>query len=142
VNPLRVYETIFVVDAHLTGEQIEASVSKFLKILEKNKVQIKSVDRWGKRRLAYEIKRRQYGFYVHIVFSSDEPFVRTLEREYKLDETILRFLTVLVPKDAPLRPVIEGAGSEKPTDVSAPSDVPSSPEPATPKAPTEPEQAG
>ena len=133
---MRVYETIFVVDAHLTGEQIEASVGKFLRLLEKNKVQVQSVDRWGKRRLAYEIKRRQYGFYVHVVFSSDESFVRILEREYKLDETILRFLTVLVPKNAPAKP-----GPDKPADPSAAPTVPS-PEVKPPEIPIEPEQAG
>ena len=133
---MRVYETIFVVDAHLTGEQIEASVGKFLRLLEKNKVQVQSVDRWGKRRLAYEIKRRQYGFYVHVVFSSDESFVRILEREYKLDETVLRFLTVLVPKNAPAK-----SGPDKPADPSAAPAVPS-PEVKPPEIPTVPEQAG
>jgi small subunit ribosomal protein S6 len=94
---LRQYETTFVVDAHLSNEQIESTIDKFTKFIEKNGVKIKNVDRWGKRRLAYEINKKQYGYYVYVRFEAEGTFIKTLERHYKLDEAILRYLTVLVP---------------------------------------------
>jgi len=51
----RSYETTFIADAHLSNEQIETVISKFTKIITNNGGEIKFIDRWGKRRLAYEI---------------------------------------------------------------------------------------
>jgi small subunit ribosomal protein S6 len=97
---IRQYETTFILDAHLPNEQIEASVEKYSRLIDKNGGKIKSVERWGKRRLAYEVKKKQYGFYVHIRFESEGPFIHELERVYKLDDTIIRHLTLMVSKQA------------------------------------------
>jgi len=59
-----------------------------------------NVDRWEKRRLAYEIKKRQYGYYVEIIFEAPSNLVKILERDYRLDENILRYLTVTLTKKA------------------------------------------
>jgi small subunit ribosomal protein S6 len=94
------YETTFILDAHLPNEQIEASVGKYSQLIEKNSGKILSVERWGKRRLSYEIKKKQYGFYVYIRFESDGKLCLELERVYKLDDSVLRHLTLLVSKQA------------------------------------------
>ena len=93
----RQYETTIVIDAHLSGEQVDTTISKYSKFIEDNKGKIKLIDRWGKRRLAYEIAKKQYGYYVYLRFEADGSFIKELEKEFKLDDTILRFLTVLVP---------------------------------------------
>jgi small subunit ribosomal protein S6 len=54
------------------------------------------VEDWGKRRLAYEIKRKQYGFYLNVRFSGPEALPLLLEREYRLNESVLRHLTVKI----------------------------------------------
>ena len=95
---VRQYETTFIVDAHLPTEKIDESIDKFLSFIEKKGGKIHHVDRWGKRRLAYEIRKKQYGYYVYLRFESEGEFIKVLEREYKLDDSILRYLTVLVPK--------------------------------------------
>ena len=79
-------------------QEIEKGITKYTKFIEKNGGAVKSVDRWGKRRLAYEIKKKQYGYYVYVRFEMDGSQIKELEREYKLDDSILRYLTVLVPK--------------------------------------------
>jgi small subunit ribosomal protein S6 len=94
------YETTFILDAHLPNEQIETSVEKYIQLVDKNGGKIKSVERWGKRRLAYEIRKKQYGFYVYIRFESDGKLIQELERVYKLDDSVIRYLTVLVSKQA------------------------------------------
>lgn len=95
---LRQYETTFIVNAQLEGEQIDAAIEKYTKFIENNGGKVKSVDRWGKHRLAYEIAKKQYGYYVYIRFEAAGSIIRELEREFKLDDAILRYLTVLVPK--------------------------------------------
>jgi small subunit ribosomal protein S6 len=94
------YETTFILDAQLSGEQIESGIEKIKKIIEKNSGNVKHIDRWGKRRLAYEIKRAQYGYYVYFRFEAEGIALTEMNREYKLDDTIIRFLTVVVPKAA------------------------------------------
>ncbi len=95
---LREYETTFIVDAHLPVAQIDGVIEKVTKHIENNGGKVKFIDRWGKRRLAYEIAKKQYGYYVYIRFAAEGSFIKELEREFKLDDSVLRFLTVLVPK--------------------------------------------
>jgi len=95
---IRQYETTIVIDAHLPAEHVDTTISKYSKLLEDNKGKIELVDRWGKRRLAYEIDKKQYGYYIYVRFEVDGTFIKELEREFKLDDSILRYLTVLVPK--------------------------------------------
>ena len=92
------YETTFIVDAHLSNEQIESTINKYTKFIDDKGGSIKLTDRWGKRRLAYEISKKQYGYYVYLRFDADGDLVQILEREYKLDDAIIRHLTLRVPK--------------------------------------------
>jgi len=60
--------------------------------------EVQKAEEWGKRRLAYEIAKKQYGYYVHFRFTAPEAVIGLLEREYRLNESILRFLTIRVDK--------------------------------------------
>ena len=97
---IKPYETIIILDAHLSGDQTEAIITKYQKHIETNGGKIKLIDRWGKRRLAYEISRKQYGYYVYLRFDSEGSLIKPLEREFKLNDKVLRYLTVFVPKAA------------------------------------------
>jgi small subunit ribosomal protein S6 len=94
----RQYENTFIVNAHLPGERVDATIDKIIKYIEGSGGKVKFVDRWGKRRLAYEIAKKQYGYYVYVRFEAEGSFIKEFERELKLDDSILRFLTVIVPK--------------------------------------------
>lgn len=97
---MRTYETVIVIDSLLKSEEIDAIVEKVERIIKNNGGEIVEIDRWGKKRLAYEIKKRQYGYYVDIIFQGPGNLVYILEREYGLDENILRYLTVHLNKRA------------------------------------------
>jgi len=97
---LRTYQTIVVIDSLLKSEEIDAIIEKILRIINNNGGKVINVDRWEKRRLAYEIKKRQYGYYVEIIFEAPSNLVKILERDYRLDENILRYLTVTLTKKA------------------------------------------
>lgn len=105
MNPLEVsllqkYETIFVVDSLLKTEEIEAIITKYEKFVSDNGGDINAIEKWGKKRLAYEIKKRQYGYYVLIRFDGPGGMIKQLEREYRLNESILRYMTLLLSKQA------------------------------------------
>jgi len=97
---LRKYETIIVIDSLLKLEEIEGIINKYERFISANGGQIETVDRWGKRRLAYEIKKRQYGFYVLIRFDAPPGMIKQLDREYRLNEYLLRTMTTLLNKRA------------------------------------------
>jgi len=97
---LKTYQTIIVIDSLLKNEEIDAIIEKILRIINNNGGIVKNVDRWEKKRLAYEIKKRQYGYYVEIVFEAPGDLVKILERDYRLDENILRYLTITLGKKA------------------------------------------
>jgi small subunit ribosomal protein S6 len=97
---LRTYQTIIVIDSLLKVEEIDAVIEKVVRIINNNGGEVKSVDRWEKKRLAYEIKNRQYGYYVEIQFEAPGNLVKILERDYRLDENILRYLTIVLDNKA------------------------------------------
>lgn len=88
------YETTFVIDSLLKSDEMDGVVSKYERFISANGGEIKRIERWGKKRLAYEIKKRQYGYYVYIRFSGLPTIVKPLEREFRLNESILRYLTI------------------------------------------------
>lgn len=95
---IRQYESTFIIDAHLSTDEIEKIVSKYTDVIEKHQGKIKLIDRWGKRRLAYEISKKQYGYYVYVRFEAEGTVVAALEKDFKLDEMILRYLVLRIPK--------------------------------------------
>ncbi|MGQ9559043.1 MAG: 30S ribosomal protein S6 [Candidatus Oleimicrobiaceae bacterium] len=97
---MKQYETTFVIDSQLKGGEVDEIVKRLERVISVNGGQVVEVQRWGKRRLAYEIKKRQYGYYVHIRFAGKGSIVRALEREYQLNEAILRYLTLVLDKQA------------------------------------------
>lgn len=87
------YETIFILDSLLTPEEIDKVVDRVKEIIEKSDGKILKIDKWGKRRLAYEIQKKQYGFYVSIEFDEKGSTPAILEHEYNYNDKILRYLT-------------------------------------------------
>ena len=91
---MNLYETTFIVDAQLQDEGWESVIDKYSGIIKQNG-SIKQIDRWGVRRLAYEINKQTHGYYVHVIHESAPSVPRELERQFHLDETCMRHLTVL-----------------------------------------------
>ncbi len=91
---MRKYETVFVIDSLLKPDEIDNIITKYEKFISANGGQIETIERWGKKRLSYEIKKRQYGYYVLIRFDGLPTMIKPLEREYRLNESILRYKTI------------------------------------------------
>ena len=97
---LKKYELTFIVDAQLEQQKIDELVEHVEKLISGNNGKVIKVDHWGKRRLAYEIKRKQYGHYIYFLFESDGSNIKSIEHDLNFNESVLRFLTVKLSKQA------------------------------------------
>ncbi len=79
--------------------QVEAVITRYQELITKNSGAVTVVDRWGRRRLAYTIKKKNAGFYVQVLHKSPTDIVAKLEQAFKLDEEVIRHLTVVVDKN-------------------------------------------
>ena len=96
---MRTYETVVIIDAHQPEEMIEGLIEKIRKIITDNGGSILDVNRWGKRRLAYEIKKKQHGYYVYFLYEVDKKdFPKELERSLRMTEELLRYLVLKIDK--------------------------------------------
>ena len=86
------YEALYIILPDLDEEATHASIEKFKGIVESNNGEIVAIDEWGKKRLAYEINDKTEGYYVLMSFNSAPEFPKELERNFKNDEQILRYL--------------------------------------------------
>jgi len=91
---LKRYEVVVIVKTDLPEEDVTALIERYQAIITDRKGVIAKVDKWGKRRLAYEINKLKDGFYFLIDFAGDGPIVAELERNFKIDDRILKFMTI------------------------------------------------
>jgi len=92
------YETVFIARQDISAKQVEDLASNFSKIVNDNGGETKRTESWGLRNLAYRIKKNRKGHYT--LFHFDAPFkaIAEMERNMKLNEDILRFMTVRIEK--------------------------------------------
>ncbi len=88
------YETIFIVKTDLGDEALAERVAWVTDILTSNGAEIINIEQWGKKRLAYQVKKQKHGIYVLMHYEGDPKVVPELERNFKLSEDILKHLTV------------------------------------------------
>lgn len=92
------YEVLYVIDGTISDEEIKKQVEKFSNIVTKNNGEIVDVNEWGKRRLAYQINYKSEGYYVLMNFKSDSDFPSELERNFGINENILRYMVERKPE--------------------------------------------
>jgi len=90
----REYELVYVVRPDLPDADVEAIRDRTQRIITDRSGHVLRVDDWGKRKLAYEIQKFNKGHYVLFDFLGESAIVTEIERTLRIDDTILRFLTV------------------------------------------------
>ena len=93
------YETLFVVDASRSDEDIKRLTEKFTSLIAANSAS-SEVNEWGKRRLAYPIDYKTEGYYVLVNFESDGSFPAELDRVFGITEGILRHIIIRHEEEA------------------------------------------
>ena len=95
------YETVFIINPVLSEKQVEDTVKKYKKILDKNKVKMVCDESLGFKELTYPINNKNSGFFHLFQYETEKlDLVKSLETELKRDRSILRYLTVSLCKDA------------------------------------------
>jgi small subunit ribosomal protein S6 len=96
---MRSYETTFIVDPVLPGDEIKAAANNYVEWLKANGCEIVNVEEIGLRQMAYPIKKRQAGVYFCIEVQSERgEFINKFELALRRDEKVLRFLTCALDK--------------------------------------------
>ena len=107
------YETIFIIDPNVESEDIERIIEDIQNLISGSGGKVIEVDRWGKKRLAYEVKGNKDGYYGLINFEADPQFVQRLGRYYGLTEQIIKYMTARAEElPEPEREVDEGKDEE------------------------------
>lgn len=92
---MREYETVFIVDPGCDETEVDREIDTVKGVITEGSGQVVEVQVWGKRRLAYEIKKKKEGTYAFVRFKCDPSVLQELNRRFKLNELVLRHLIVL-----------------------------------------------
>ncbi len=92
---IRPYEVVYIFDSALEDEAINAKLTQFHQMIQVEGAAPPVLNHWGRRTLAYPIKKQNTGYYVVANFDSDATLLPEYERALKLDDAVLRYLVVL-----------------------------------------------
>ena len=87
---MRAYELMVIIDPEVEERTVEPQLDKFLNVIRTDGGTIDKVDIWGRRRLAYDIKKKSEGIYAVVNFTATPATAAELDRQLGLNETILR----------------------------------------------------
>ena len=144
----RIYEELFILRPDITDEEVTPVIEQVRGIITQAGGTVDKEERWGVRKLAYRIEKRAEGYYVLIQFSAPAATVKELERRLRVNDAVLKFLTVRIDeklkwlekrrkereKRAARRPAPVAAPAAPADDAARPM-MPAAPAPAMPGAP-------
>ncbi len=93
---MRRYETIYILRPTLSEDEVTAVVESTNAIVTTEGGQVISLDKWGLRTLAYLIKKESQGYYVFCDYATDPANVNEMERKFRIDESVMKYMTVKI----------------------------------------------
>lgn len=90
---MRRYESVWVVNGDLADEEVKATIDKFSRIITTQGGTLVGMEEWGRKKLAFKIKGSARGYYVLVDYAGTPATVKELERNYRIDDRIIRYLT-------------------------------------------------
>jgi small subunit ribosomal protein S6 len=91
---MNVYENMVILNAALSDEDVEAAVSKIKELIVNQGGEVLKVDVWGRRKLAYEIKKQKKGLYILLFFKTPSLTIKKLEEFYKVYDAVLKYIII------------------------------------------------
>jgi small subunit ribosomal protein S6 len=95
----RVYEVLFIADSNLGEPEVDALAAQVQGYIEKEGGKIQKVEKWGKKRLAYLVRRQREGSYVLLVAEGKADMVKEVERRIRVTDGVIKFMTVRVDEE-------------------------------------------
>jgi small subunit ribosomal protein S6 len=96
----RPYEITFIINASFEDPQIEIFITQVTELITRNGGEITAVNKWGRKRLAYTIQKKNNGYYANIEFVAAGAVIPQVERMLSLDENVIRFLSIQLDQRA------------------------------------------
>ncbi len=141
---MRVYEELFIVRPDATDEEIDPLVDQLSGVIRTSGGNVEKTEKWGVRRLAYRVQKRNEGNYILLQFSAGPATVKEIERRLRVSDLVLKFITVRIDEKMkriekrkkarekraarrPAPPVAAPATPVLPSEIAAP--MPGAPEP-------------
>ncbi len=101
-NNMTCYETLFVVKPTLTDEETAAQIAKIKDVLAKEGAELVATNDMGMRKLAYPVEKQNRGYYTVLFYKGEGTVINELERNLKINEDVMKFLTVKYTKNKEL----------------------------------------
>lgn len=95
--PMRVYETMIILDPELEDSGVRDEVERVKVLLEEHGGRVRDVDFWGKRELAYEIRHKKEGHYVVLTADAEPVAIDEMSRVLKLNDKVFRHKALRLP---------------------------------------------
>ena len=145
---MRRYETIVIIDPDLSDEGRAPVLDRVTQLIPQFDGALIQMDEWGAKNLAYEIKKKSRGYYVRADYCGNGALVSEIERQFRIDDRVLKFMTVLLDKDVDPEKILADiaqeeaaraereaaeAAPETATETEAPAEVPATDTPAPEK---------
>ncbi|MDL2123005.1 MAG: 30S ribosomal protein S6 [Deltaproteobacteria bacterium] len=104
---MRRYETFIIIDPDLSDEEQSPIFEKVKDLIQQEECLLVMLDEWGDRRLAYEIKKKSRGYYVRLDYCGTGKLVDEMERFFRIDDRVMKYMTVLLDKYADIELIKE-----------------------------------
>ncbi len=96
---MRTYEVVFIAVPTTSTEELDAFINLMQSVVEGRNGKVVKVDNWGKKSLAYKIKKFRDGYYVVLTLEADGAAIAELERRFRVTDHVIRFLSVRIDED-------------------------------------------
>ncbi len=91
---MNIYENIVILDAVLADEEAEAAIAKIKELIAGQGGEVFKVDIWGRKKLAYEIKKQKKGLYVLLFYKAPPATIKKIEEYYKVFDAVLKYIII------------------------------------------------
>ena len=110
---MRTYEVVFIAAPTLTNEELEAFITHAQSVVEGKNGKVVKVDNWGKKPLAYKIKKYRDAYYVVLTIEADGSAIAELERRFRVTDYVMRYLSVRIDEGLKRSEKIKAARQKK-----------------------------
>jgi len=104
---MRRYETIFIIDPDISSEDHAPIFERLKDLFPQHDGMLITTEEWGNKKLAYEIKKKARGYYIRIDYCGTGKLVDEIERFFRIDDRVLKYMTVLLEKDVDIETIKE-----------------------------------
>jgi small subunit ribosomal protein S6 len=94
IYTMNIYENIVILDSTLSDEESEGALTKIKELITGSGGEVLKVDMWGRRKLAYEIKKHKKGLYVLLLYKTPPATIKKLEDFYRVFDSVIKYMII------------------------------------------------